>query len=218
MPRYCPACKVVLSPTERTRGECSDCGATFGDEGVHPQANQAAPLQPVASTGGPIGHVPPSGPHKFLAVVLFLVTLGSFFLPWGTFRSIWDGFAKGETICAAAGCHAAPTEKKEYFKDNLLGPVLEETVHYCKAHLAEAPDAVTVTRGKSISIAVAMVFTIGPAIYVLWFVIALRMVFLEEPGAMAFFLWLAAGGLVAMNALSYLYWHYCHFAFRHSGW
>ncbi len=216
MARYCPSCGVVLTSTEYSQGECSECGATFPSERTTtaPAGQRITPLQPIASTPGPISPPRPSPVGKLLATVLFLLTIGSFFLPWGMFRSIWDGFSKGGEICAHAGCHEPSTEFVKYGD----GFSVAETVGYCKDHQHEAPKDFTITQGKSFSILLAMVFVIGPGLYLLWFLVSLLSVYREEPGALSVFFLYVAGGLILLNALSYGYWHYCHFAFRHSGW
>lgn len=217
MPRYCPDCNVVLTSTEYAEGRCGDCGATFGSdlESVSGERPEPAAPRPLNTGPGPISTVPrQSLAAKPLATLLFLATLGSFFLPWGMFVSIRQGFDKGTGLCACAGCLEKPTEFVEYGN----GFVVEEKLGYCQAHADTAPKDFTITQGKSFSVLLAVVMVIGPGLYLLWFLVALLGVYREEHNAMAAFLLFVAAGLILLNALSYGYWHYCHFAFRHSGW
>jgi hypothetical protein len=214
MARYCPSCNVVLTQSEQQSGRCPECGTQFA---APITTTPTAPTVPVTPETDPDAIRPPTPPGpaaKLLATALFVLTIGSFFLPWGMFQSMYTGFCKGGSVCACAGCTEKATETIEY------GSLIDsQKVGYCKDHIRFAPKEITIQKGKSIGGLIAVLFVVvGPGLYLLWFLASLMAVYREEPNAMTYFVLYFLGGFVLLNLLSYGYWHYCHWALQYGGW
>lgn len=75
--------------------------------------------------------------RRVVAVALTLLSIATFFSPWGAWAAIDRGTKKGKELCAYRGCLAAGTEARIY------GGAF--SLHYCPQHISHAPAEISIS-------------------------------------------------------------------------